>query len=95
MKRWEVNIIEKIYYLIDASGKTYESKVPGQFGGHKRLKIYGRLDCKSAARYIEKGQYIQHRVFFETEEIAISAGYRPCAKCMPKEYREWKENHSN
>ena len=47
-----MNIIEKIYYLIDANGNTYESKVPGQFGGHKRLKIYGRLDCKSAARYI-------------------------------------------
>lgn len=53
-----------MYKLIDANGKEYESKEKGQFGGHKRLKIYGRLDCKSAARYIEKGQYVQYRVFF-------------------------------
>lgn len=46
--------MEKIYRLVDSSGKEYESKMPGNFGGHKRLKIYGRLDCKSAARYIEK-----------------------------------------
>ena len=82
--------MEKIYRLVDSSGKEYESKVPGNFGGHKRLKIYGRLDCKSAARYIEKGQYVQHRVFFANEEIAIKAGYRPSAKCMPEEYKEWK-----
>lgn len=82
--------MEKIYRLVDSSGKEYESKVPGNFGGHKRLKIYGRLDCKSAARYIEKGQYVQHRVFFANEEIAIKAGYRPCTKCMPEEYKEWK-----
>lgn len=82
--------MEKIYRLVDSSGKEYESKVPGNFGGHKRLKIYCRLDCKSAARYIEKGQYVQHRVFFANEEIAIKAGYRPCAKCMPEEYKEWK-----
>ena len=82
--------MEKIYRLVDSSGKEYESKVPGNFGGHKRLKIYGRLDCKSAARYIEKGQYVQHRVFFANEEIAIKAGDRPCAKCLPEEYKEWK-----
>ena len=85
----------KVYHLIGTDGKTYESFEPGKLGGHKKLKIYGRLDCPSALKYIEKGQYIQHRVFFETEEIAISAGYRPCAKCMPKEYKKWKENNSN
>lgn len=80
-----------MYYLIGSDGKKYESEKPGTLGGHCKLKIYGRLDCPSAARYIAKGQYIQYRVFFADEETAISAGYRPCGKCMPKEYRRWKE----
>ncbi|MDO5519416.1 MAG: Ada metal-binding domain-containing protein [bacterium] len=83
--------MEKMYHLIDANGKVYDSKVPGTLGGHKKLKIYGRLDCPSAARYIAKGQYVQCRVFFADEETAIQAGYRPCAKCMPKEYKKWKQ----
>jgi methylphosphotriester-DNA--protein-cysteine methyltransferase len=56
--------------------------------------IYGRLDCPSALRWIEKGHYVEHRVFFADEATAIAAGYRPCAKCLPNQYREWKETHS-
>ena len=33
---------------------------------------------------------MQHRVFFADEPTAIAAGYRPCAGCMPVEYRAWK-----
>ena len=73
---------KKTYHLIDANGKTYESDIPGAFGGHRKLKIYGRLDCPSALRYIAKGQYVQYRVFFKDEETAITAGYRPCGVCM-------------
>lgn len=80
----------KMYHLIDAGGKPYESETPGTFGGHRKLKIYGRLDCPSALRFIAKGQYVQYRVFFKDEETAIAAGYRPCAKCMPSEYKKWK-----
>ena len=81
----------KQYKLIDANGKQYFSVIPGTLGGHKKLKIYGRFDCPSAARYIAKGQYVQHRVFFADEETAIAAGYRPCARCMPEAYKKWKE----
>jgi methylphosphotriester-DNA--protein-cysteine methyltransferase len=80
----------KIYRLLGADGKVYESTTPGLFGGHKKLKIYGRLDCPSALRFIEKGQYVKQRVFFKDEETAIAAGFRPCAKCMPEEYKFWK-----
>ncbi len=80
----------KKYKLIDANGKTYYSLTPGCFGGHKKLKIYGRLDCPSALRYIAKGQYVSNRVFFADEKTAIAAGYRPCAKCMPAAYKLWK-----
>jgi len=83
--------MDKKYRLIDSEGKMYESDVPGTIGGHKKLKIYGRLDCPSAHRYIAKGQYVEHRVFFIDEQTAISAGYRPCSRCMPDEYKKWKE----
>ncbi|WP_326116361.1 Ada metal-binding domain-containing protein [Paenibacillus alginolyticus] len=29
-------------------------------------------------------------MFFENEEIAIAAGYRPCAVCLPEQYARWK-----
>lgn len=84
----------KIYHLIGADGKEYDTFIPGTFGGHKRLKIYGRLDCPSALRAIAKGQYVKYRVFFADEQTAISAGYRPCGICMKKEYKEWKLKNS-
>ncbi|WP_143187719.1 Ada metal-binding domain-containing protein [Desulfosporosinus lacus] len=37
-----------------------------------------------------KKQYVKNRVFFADEKTAIAAGYRPCAKCMTKEYADWK-----
>ena len=80
----------KTYHLRDKNNEEYESFIPGTLGGNKRLKIYGRLDCPSALLHISKGKYIKNRVFFEDEETAIKAGYRPCAKCMRKEYLEWK-----
>ncbi len=80
-----------MYKLIDENGNEYLSETPGTLGGNKRLKIYGRLDCHSALRWIEKGYYIANRVFFKDQETAIKAGYRPCAVCMKKEYLEWKE----
>lgn len=83
----------KYYHLIDKNGNTYDSEQPGTLGGHRKLKIYGRLDCPSAARYIAKGQYVQYRVYFADEQTAIEAGYRPCARCMPEEYRKWKQKY--
>jgi len=81
----------KLYRLIGPDGKEYLSEEKGSLGGHKVQKIYGRLDCPSALRYIAKGQYVQHRVFFKDEETAIAAGYRPCGICMKEKYRIWKE----
>lgn len=84
---------EKTYKLIGADGKPYYSNIMGTLGGHKRSKIYGRFDCRAALRAIAKGGYVEHRVFFADEQTAISAGYRPCAICMPKEYAEWKRKN--
>lgn len=87
-----IKIGTKNYQLINKSNEQTISKIPGTLGGNKRLKIYGRFDCPSALRYIKNGHYINHRVFFQDEETAIDAGYRPCGICMKKEYKKWKEN---
>ena len=79
----------KTYTLTNKDGQ-YESKIPGMFGGNKKLHIYGKMDCYSARRYIKLGKYVQNRVFFEDEKTAIESGYRPCAKCMRPAYLEWK-----
>lgn len=46
---------EKLYKLINKNGKQYLSEIPRTLGGHRKLKIYGRLDCPSALRYLAKG----------------------------------------
>ncbi len=79
------------YKLVGADNQTYDSDTKGQFGGHRKLKIYGRLDCPSALRHIKNGHYTQHRVFFQDEQTALAAGYRPCGVCMKEHYRLWKE----
>jgi methylated-DNA-[protein]-cysteine S-methyltransferase len=80
----------RTWTLIGADGRPYESPTPGTLGGHRRSKGYGRLDCPAALRWIEKGHYVSHRVFFADEATAVAAGYRPCAVCMPDRYAEWK-----
>jgi len=55
------------------------------YGGNRKLKIYGKLDCRSGKR-----MKVENRVFFENEAEAIDLGYRPCAVCMRKEYLLWK-----
>lgn len=84
------NVNQPFYFLQDKDDITFISKVPGLLGGHKKLRIYGRLDCPSANRHVDRGQYIAHRVFFADENTAVAAGYRPCAKCMKEEYLIWK-----
>ena len=80
----------RMYTLIGANGVPYESEFPGTLGGHRHGKLYGRLDCRAAQAAIAKGGYVEHRVFFADEQIAVAAGYRPCAVCLPEEYTRWK-----
>lgn len=80
----------KAFTLVGPSGKTCSSALPGTFGGHRGTKVYGRLDCRAARRAIAQGGYVTHRVFFADEPAALTAGYRPCAVCMPYEYAIWK-----
>jgi Metal binding domain of Ada len=85
----------KLYKLIGPDGKQVLSEAPGTLGGHRRNKLYGRLDCPSALRWLAKGHIVRWRVFFADEATAIAAGYRPCAVCMREEYRVWKSAQSS
>lgn len=78
------------FELIGPDAAPYWSAVPGTLGGHRRSRIYGRLDCPSALRAIANGGYVTHRVFFADAETAVNAGYRPCARCLPDDYVTWK-----
>ncbi len=80
--------MKKTYKLFSPGGDIYESTTPGELGGNKKAKIYGKLSCTAANGAIEKG-YAQHRVFFENEKIAIASGYRPCGRCMKDQYAIW------
>src|SRR5213080_214969 len=79
------------YTLIGADGAPYQSDRPGLLGGHRRGRGYGRLDCRTALRWIARGHYVRHRVFFADEPAAIAAGFRPCAHCLPERYAAWRE----
>jgi methylphosphotriester-DNA--protein-cysteine methyltransferase len=81
---------KRIWILMGAGGQPYSSPVPGQLGGHRKTKIYGRLDCRAARQAIARGGYVTNRIFFASENDARSAGFRPCAVCMPAEYAGWK-----
>ena len=84
----------KIYHLIGPDGKPYDSLEPGTLGGYRRgKKIYGRLDCPNALRHIAEGHYVKYRVFFKDEETALAAGYRPCARCLPEKFKQWRAEH--
>jgi Metal binding domain of Ada len=72
----------KPYTLLGPDGQPYQSATPGTLGGHQKLKIFGRLDCPSALRWLAKGHYKPNRVFFADEDTALKAGYRPCRICM-------------
>jgi methylated-DNA-[protein]-cysteine S-methyltransferase len=84
----------KHYTLIGPDGLPVRTTVPGTLGGHRASRIYGTLDCAGAARAIARGGYVTNRVFFADEAAAIAAGYRPCASCLPAEYRTWKDHRA-
>jgi methylated-DNA-[protein]-cysteine S-methyltransferase len=84
----------KTYTLIGADGQPHASTVPGTLGGHRGSRVYGRLDCAGALRWIARGHYVAQRVFFADETTAVAAGYRPCAGCLPDQYQAWKHRRT-
>jgi methylphosphotriester-DNA--protein-cysteine methyltransferase len=82
--------VTRRYTLLGPDGRSYESTTAGSLGGHRRSRIYGRLDCPSALRAIARGGYTSNRVFFADEVTGRAAGYRPCAICLPGPYAAWR-----
>ena len=64
-----------------------EKKV--SYGGNLKLKIYGRLDCKSGKRMKK-----ENRVFFLSQIAAINQGFRPCGHCLFNDYKIWKNENN-
>lgn len=79
---------QKLYHLTGPDGQEYETTERGTVYDYKSTKIYGCRDCKVPIPYLERGTY--KTVFFKDEETAVKAGFRPCAKCLPKKYDKWK-----
>jgi methylphosphotriester-DNA--protein-cysteine methyltransferase len=72
---------------LDISDSDLRSKIKQKeicFGGNRKLKIYGTLQCKSGKRMKR-----ENRVFFVSENEAIKMGYRPCGHCMKTKYKIW------
>ncbi|AYZ35445.1 metal-binding protein [Chryseobacterium indologenes] len=72
----------------ELSAKSLRSKIHNReisFGGNKKLKIYGRLSCRSGKR-----MKIENRIFFTDEKEAVKNNFRPCAHCMKEAYDKWK-----
>ena len=72
----------------EISDKDLRTKIKNQeirFGGNKKLKIYGLLNCKSGKRMKK-----ENRVFFVSEAEAIQNNFRPCGHCLKTEYNNWK-----
>jgi methylphosphotriester-DNA--protein-cysteine methyltransferase len=59
------------------------------YAGNIPAKIYGRLTCSSGKRMKK-----ENRIFFVDRNEAILAGFRPCGKCLHREYKVWKEHTS-
>ena len=82
------------YRLLGADGQVLSSPTPGTLGGHRRSRIYGRLDCRAARQALARGGYVRYRVFFADADSAVAAGYRPCAVCLRQDYVAWKQGRS-
>jgi methylphosphotriester-DNA--protein-cysteine methyltransferase len=52
------------------------------FAGNIRLKIYGKLHCRSGKRMKK-----ENRVFFINEGEAIENNFRACKHCMRNRYQ--------
>ena len=59
-----------------------------QLAGNIKLKIYGKLNCRSGKR-----MKAENRVFFKSKVEAKVNGYRPCGHCMHEEYLLWKASN--
>lgn len=71
---------------IDIADNNLKKKIRSReisFGGNRKLKIYGKLQCKSG-----KKMKRENRVFFTSENEATKNDFRPCGHCMKTAYEK-------
>ena len=71
-------------YMSDKVLRSLIKQAKVCFGGNRQLGIYGQLNCSSGKRMKR-----ENRVFFESKQRAVEAGYRPCGHCMKSDYHQW------
>ena len=50
---------------------------------------------ETAGTIVEDVAYVKEDLsFFADEQTAIAAGYRPCARCLPAEYKAWRAQNA-
>lgn len=57
-----------------------------RLGGNRKLKIYGKLNCRSGKRMKR-----ENHVFFHSKEDALQKGFRPCGHCIRSEYKKMEK----
>lgn len=65
--------------------------LPHVFSDNKRTRVFGKATCASANGHMILQKEDQNSILFDDEEKALTMGFRPCGKCMPEAYAEWKE----
>lgn len=63
---------------LDACAADHFHPVSGEYIGNNNSGIFHYAGCRYVARMAEN-----HKVYFDTRDEAISAGYRPCKVCKP------------
>lgn len=92
-----------MYRVVGEDGVERESTVRAEIVGIRwsgpDKPIYGSLEgCAPAKRALKRCDehpdtpcpIRERRVFLANERAAVAAGFRPCGRCFPADYREWK-----
>ena len=66
--------------------------LPKTICGNKRTKVYGKATCSSTNGHSILNSTLTGCMLFKSVDEATGLGYRPCARCFPKEYAEWKSS---
>ena len=72
--------------------------LPNMFCGSNKTKVFGKATCSATNGHSIVNLDYRSGHIFESKDEAIKLGFRPCARCMRKEYAEWQgqlRHHNN
>ncbi len=59
-------------------GSTISGNENGAYCANKNSGVFHKAECSSVAKMKQ-----ENKVYFESSELAISNGYKPCGRCKP------------